>query len=243
MNKHNTVISSSIMFSAWLGVLLCMPAREALAQAALDDYETVVKEGLAQSATGSWAEAYAMFQRANEVRPGPRPLRGMALALVQLRRYVESLDCAKRALGTHDGIHDGTHDDNSKPLTAAMRKELEALRDKVQAFVVHVKLSTQPANAALRVDGRAYDTHEFLLDEGDYELAVSADGYREHTGTLRARIGRPLELVVSLEALAVSAKPESKALVPAPASIHRASSARFGERDASARAKPAVTPA
>jgi hypothetical protein len=181
-------------------------------------YDALVREGLQLSESGNWAEAYASFKRANEVRPGPRPLRGMAIVLFELRRYTEAIDCAERALA---GV------DAERPLSPAMRAELSSLRDKALTYVVRARLSVEPEDALVHVDGTPRTERELRLDEGDYTVEVSREGYVARTLTLRARIGQTPELTIKLDPVRAASPSGSSApvyaIAPASEPSHLAS--------------------
>jgi hypothetical protein len=113
--------------------------------------------------------------------------------LYESRSYVEALPFMERALA-----------EPVLPLTAAMRREVENLRDQARLFVSRLYVTSEPVDAEVKVDQRAAAREgdgAVLLDPGDHELALSAVGYEPESRTLRARSGEALRVHYKLKSL------------------------------------------
>ncbi len=152
-----------------LAVLLSIAplARAQDAAAATDaaapaDYGALIDSAVEEFAAGRWAEARALFGRAQAMYPNARALRGVGMAAYELRDYVE----AYRALG--DALVA-----TRRPLSAEQRAQVEALRARTENFVGRFALEPAAAGATLTVDGRAVPLDRTLfLGIGDHELAL-----------------------------------------------------------------------
>jgi hypothetical protein len=187
------------------GVAHAQPAPDPEAVIASAEYKELVREGMLKYTRGLWDEARAYFQKAHQLAPNARTLRGLALVAYDSHHYVEAIDRAEQSLAHRVA-----------PVTDKMKAELEQLMQQAQAQVVHAELITTPADAALRVDGvpvprRADGT--VWLDPGDHALTVSAPGHLDDTRPLQLAEARQLRLEIALRSS--SADLATRAAAPA----------------------------
>jgi hypothetical protein len=133
-------------------------------------YEGLIGEAVQEYASGNFAEARALFERAHALKPNARTLRGLGVTAFELKRYVESLRELQASL-----------DDSRNPLTDAQRQEVQALIPKARRFVGRIRLEVTGAKAApeVYVDDRRVAGTELWLDLGTYRVSIRAAGYRE----------------------------------------------------------------
>ena len=160
--------------------------------AAQPAYENAIAQAVAEFGAGRWEEARALFKRAHQIEPNARTLRGMGMTAFELRMYVVALRELEAAV-----------QDTRKPLTEAQRRSAQALIERTNAFVGRHQLVLEPAHAKPYVDGQPVQFEPgavVLLDIGEHELRVVADGYRTATRRLRVEGGQRAVLRVTLEA-------------------------------------------
>jgi hypothetical protein len=152
-------------------LLLGLHAGPALAQEEEDEaYKSAVGAAVQEFAAGNWAEARALFKRAHDLSPSARTLRGMGMAAYELRMYVPAL----REL-------EGAVRETRKPLDAEQVGQAEKLIKLASAFVGRYRVVVEPAEAAVRIDGRDAQFEPgnvLLLELGAHELTAVATGYQ-----------------------------------------------------------------
>lgn len=144
-------------------------------------YDTLVQKGIAEYDRGNWLEAKVFFGRAHALHPNARTLRSLGMTAYELRSYVEASKYFREALAS-----------TQRPLTDAMRVQVEDTLRQAQGFIATVRLTMEPANAELLVDGQAPERDaegRLLLDAGDHELMASAPGYEDESRKLNAHAG------------------------------------------------------
>jgi tetratricopeptide (TPR) repeat protein len=155
-----------------------------------------------------WDEAAALFERAHRMSPSARTLRGMGLTAYEARRYVDAIGFLKAALS-----------DDRHALAPDQRREVLSILDLVQGFVVHLELSTVPASARISLNGRQVERDargELLLDPGNLELEVSAEGYESTLRHIRVAAGerQALSITLARASEAASASTPQSAVAP-----------------------------
>jgi hypothetical protein len=93
-----------------------------------------------------------------------------------------------------------------------VRREREGVSDEAPAYdartePARLRLSVQPPDAAVYLDGRFLGTGEelgqvragLIVDAGEHELQVTRPGYEPETTTFEAEAGEEVELTVELE--------------------------------------------
>jgi hypothetical protein len=153
-------------------------------------YNSTIQQALSEYSIGNWAEAIALFERAHELQPNARTLRGLALANFEYRRYVKALHFGREALASE-----------ARPLSRKQKEELEQVVARADGFVARFSVTTVPSDATLTVDGypavRAPDG-SVLLDPGQHELTATTDDGLSARRTVNAESGRPGKLTITL---------------------------------------------
>ncbi|MFT3927819.1 MAG: hypothetical protein QM778_35150 [Myxococcales bacterium] len=168
--------------------------------------QKVLRQAVAEFELGNWTEARALFEQVHEVSPSARTLRAIGLCSFEEKHYVEALRYLTSAL-----------DDQRKPLTDDERHKLTEVIARARSFVASYELVLSPAHAKVSVDERAavmLDS-KLLLDPGVHELAVSAEGYRDHRRRIEAQPRDHGKLQVSLESNVAVELPMAVATPPA----------------------------
>jgi hypothetical protein len=171
------------------------------------EYYARIEQAVHEYELGRWLEAYASFQRAHDLAPNARTLRGLALTAFKLTRYVETERHIQAALAS-----------DVKPLTEVQRAELLQLLEWTRRYIDHIELMLQPQTARASIDGVELTSPSLALDAGEHQLTVRAKGYVTRQQRLVVVGGRELQISVSLPPIEVSVKPTSPIPAPAPAS-------------------------
>lgn len=183
------------------------------------EYQQVVNAALNEYERGGWEEAAALFQRAHELRPSARTLRGLGLASYEARRYPESMRYLTSALS-----------DQRRPLTAKQRDEVEATLARARLFVAYLQLAIEPKTAAVTINGQRAqaDEHGVVITSiGWLEVSVTADGYEPVNKNIRVNTGEQQTLALRMtregsevtEAPTLTTRPETSAPVSAAAPL------------------------
>jgi hypothetical protein len=186
--------------AAWL-VALALIAGAAPGHVAADaapagdnaSYAKLVAEGLQEFDHGNWEEATALFERAHAINPNARTLRALGLCAFEARRYTEALTYLKAAI-----------DDKRKPLTAKQRAELQNSIERAEHYVGYVRLSVQPEDASVRIDGQLVTLSpgaELPVNAGLLEVEVSAPDYETQVRRVRVTSEGHEEISVQLTSL------------------------------------------
>ena len=133
-------------------------------------YDVLIREALSEFNALNYAEARSLFERAHALRPNARTLRGLGITAFELKRYVQAIQELEAALV-----------ETRTALTAKQHAEVEALIDKARGFVGKVRLELTPPDADVLVDGQPAAGSELVLDLGEHQVSVRADGYRDET--------------------------------------------------------------
>jgi tetratricopeptide (TPR) repeat protein len=143
-------------------------------------YQSAVRAAVSEYDLGNFQEALALFERAHALSPNARTLRGAGMSAFAMRKYVLAMRYLNESLTSE-----------SKPLTDAMRSEVQDLIARAETFVVTYRLDVQPAQVTVQVDGQAVEVADgvLLLDPGEHEIVVSADGHEPVTRRVRAEPG------------------------------------------------------
>lgn len=188
--------------------LACSQVQTAAAQAAAaqagaeQNYDELIRQAVTEFSLGHWTEAKVFFARAHARNPNARTLRGLGLSCYEARSYVEAIGYMEAALASQ-----------VQPLTPAMREDLTRLLGQSKQFVSRAVIEVEPPTAELTLDqkplARASDG-SVLVDPGEHELTVKAEGYEAAHRSLTAEGGNPVSLRVELHALPgeVAARPE-----------------------------------
>jgi hypothetical protein len=165
-------------------------------------YDELIRQAVTEFSLGHWTEAKVFFARAHARNPNARTLRGLGLSCYEARSYVEAIAYMEQAIASQ-----------AQPLTAAMREDLTRLIGQSKQFVSRAVIEVEPPTAQLVLDQkplvRAADG-SILIDPGEHELTVKAEGYEVAHHAITAEGGNPVSLRVELRALPgeVAARPE-----------------------------------
>lgn len=94
--------------------------------------------------------------------------------------------------------------DPRRPLAGSLRRQVEELRKRSEAFVGRYRVSREPASAELRVDGLVTLIERdgsLLLPVGKHQLELEAPGYAAFTRTLLIEGGEDEVLVLRMRSL------------------------------------------
>lgn len=174
-----TALSPALQLALVLSCLGCAPELARAEEA--PQYRSLIASALDEYELGNYEEARSLFERAHASEPSARTLRGIGMAAYQARRYVVALGYLQAALA-----------DQRKPLTPPMRREVQSALDAAQGFIARYELQLDPSEASVAVDGEVVSASEgfLLLDPGEHELVVNADGYKTEVRHIKATSGR-----------------------------------------------------
>ncbi len=152
----------------------------------------MLSQALAEFELGNWTEARALFERAHELEPSARTLRAIGLCAFEEKRYVSSVLYLESAM-----------EDPRAPLDEEQRRQLSDVLHRARAFVAQYTLVLIPEDAVLRVDGSppVLVNGKLMLDPGEHELTLSADGYHEAQRRIMAQPREHLTVSIGLTPL------------------------------------------
>lgn len=167
-------------------------------------YKRTVGEAVHEYDLEHWSIAIELFQRAYEIKPNARALRGMGLAAFEDQRYVDSVRWLSESLAH-----------SVQPLTGAMRDEIKPVLTRALEYVGYYSLNHNPSDIAIEIDGRpAYiQDGKLKVDPGERQLMATAEGFEPLKRTLNVRGGDNGLLGIQLEPVA---SPAAAAPVPPP---------------------------
>jgi hypothetical protein len=148
----------------------------------------LVNSAIAAFGAGRYVDARELMQRAHQLSPSARTLRGMGLAAFQAKRYALATQDFERALA-----------EQRHPLTAEQREEVERLQAEANALTARFRLVGQVPGAVIRIDGEPprMDSGGFLvLEAGEHDLSLRPTNGRERTMLITAEPGTWSELDV-----------------------------------------------
>jgi hypothetical protein len=161
-------------------------------------YREAVDAAIAEYEGGNFAESRALFARAHALFPNARSLRGLGMADFELRNYASSIDYLQQALASP-----------VKALEGELRAETEQLLARARGFVGRFRLSLQPPDAVVILDGSIVASGasaQLVLVVGDHTLEVSAVSRVSERRALRVTGGEDATLEFNL--------PEQAAITP-----------------------------
>ena len=192
-----------------LALVCALLARDSSASAQAghaQTYEQVVNEATREFSMGNFVEARALFLQAHELNANARTLRGLAKVEFELRNYLRCLEYVEASLRSE-----------VRPLTPAMREDVEQLGQRARAFVATVEFKLSPEDARVQLEGEGREltgSGSIQLEVGAHVAVVDAPGYQ----TARERIeitGSQLRVVeISLAAVASVRPSEVAAAAP-----------------------------
>ncbi len=162
-------------------------------------YWALIDEAIAHSSAARYQEALALFQRAHDLRPSARTLRGIGLMRFQLADYTGAIDALRQAAV-----------DARRPLDEAGRAEVQATLERALGFVARIELVLSPEAATVTDDGRSLVAHEgaALFNPGRHQVTVEHEGYQPRTLTWVFEGGERRRIEVALDPVAAPRPPE-----------------------------------
>jgi tetratricopeptide (TPR) repeat protein len=192
-----------------LALLVCVYSSVSRADAEGEptQYRALIDGALEEYQLGHFHEAMALFERAHQLSPSARTLRGLGLASYQARKYVRALSYLRAAL-----------DDKRRALTPALRREALVALEASQGFIATFALHVEPESATLSVDGEVFEWTgggPLLLDPGEHQVVATAPGLQSESRHLSATPGRVGQIEIRLVPLAAEgARPTEEVTQP-----------------------------
>jgi hypothetical protein len=162
-----------------------------LASEADSDYQRVVQDALQEYHATNFAEAYALFEHAHQLRPSARTWRCLGMTSFELRQYVRAEAELRAALG-----------DTRQPLTPAQHSEVTVLLDRIDHYIATLEVRTRPSSAEVRLDGQSV-AGKIVVNLGEHELTVRSEGYQPVLRKLLIEGGKAQSLSIELQPLPV----------------------------------------
>jgi hypothetical protein len=184
--------------------LVLVPAVQARAQGSTDtrdEARALFLKGKRLGAKHDWSGAFDALKRSFQIRASYDTAADLAYAALKLERYAEAARRASYALQ-----HQPTGE------TARRRKAVGHIFDEALAHVAQVKLTLDPSDATVSVDGGPAESGSKLggalfLDAGKHTVEASADGYEPHSETVDAQAGGIQTLELKLAPVADASAP------------------------------------
>jgi hypothetical protein len=175
-------------------------ARAAEPNGSNEEYKRIVGDAVHEYDLEHWSTAIELFQKAYEIKPNARTLRGMGLAAFEDQRYVDAVRWLSEAL-----------EHPAQPLTGPMRNEIKPVLARALERVGSYALNNEPAHITLEIDGRpAYiQDGKLKVDPGERKLVATAEGFEPLSRSLNVRGGDNGVLGITLEPVVVSSAPFS----------------------------------
>jgi hypothetical protein len=145
------------------GYLLCAVALADQTTAAYDDSLT---RALSAHAAGDYETARTFMERAHALEPSARTLRGLGIIAYAQQRYAEAVAALASSLSSP-----------IRPLTSELRTSVESLLAQTFQRIGRVRLSIEPDNSVVLVDGAPPLVHapdELLLPPGHHHVQITA---------------------------------------------------------------------
>lgn len=154
-------------------------------------YRTAVDDAVAEYERQHFAEARALFARANAIFPNARALRGLGMVEFELRNYGMSIEYLEAALAS-----------KTRPLEGGLRTQAEELLERARGFVGYVAMNVTPGASRVIVDGVGVEVapgKALVLQVGDHTLEFQAKGYSTERRTVSLRGGEVQTLQITLQ--------------------------------------------
>jgi hypothetical protein len=172
------------------------------------DYDELLDRALDAFDVHDYARARALFERAYELRPNARVLRGLGIAALHLKRF----SVARRELTA-------ALVEPKQPLTGAQRAGVTQLLSWMQAHLGALQLRVQPDNAEVTVDGEPLSERVLVAAPGAHRIRVSSDGYTAQERAVQLTAGQEDALEISLLRRPVKSAPPLSAASAASADV------------------------
>lgn len=179
-------------------------------EASYAEYEAALSEALEAHARGDYGQARIFMERAHEIEPSARTLRGLGIVAFAQGRHLDSIRYLDASLQASE-----------KPLPQDLRVSVEELLTHAWGQVGRLKISLEPTGGHFLINRREpefYAPGEVVLTPGRHTISAKAPQRADYKLTLDVTAGdaRTIQLVL--------ARP------PAPTVIERYSSAPAPER-------------
>jgi hypothetical protein len=164
--------------------------RAAPAASVSTSYDEAISRAFSAFESKDYLTARSAFLEAHALQPSARTLRALGKVAFELSSYDVALAYLEEALASPE-----------RPLTSEQRAETEKLCAQLQRYVAKVSVSTEPADAIIRVDHQPYQPRAdgaVILLEGAHVADITATGYQAQRHTLQVLAGRDQQLTVAL---------------------------------------------
>jgi hypothetical protein len=188
----------------------------------LSAYDEALRQAVDAHREQRWLEAHALFERAHQLYPNARTLRGLGISAFEAGQHALALRDLEAAL-----------QHSERPLPPDLRQSVEALASHLRTRVGVYVFRLAPEGAELRIDGDAplvSPRGEVLLAEGRHRAVVSLAGHVTQTLELDAHGGDRSEMRVQLVPESLQVAPRSVPPPPAPRLEPRPSPAAAADR-------------
>ncbi len=169
--RHTIQFGLAVLSLSWLCFAAPAAADDSKARA-----RALFNQGVTEFEAGNPRAALQSFESAYRLAPHPAVRVNMANCFEQLGRFVEAKFNYERFL-----------EESGDSVSPEQLSEVEVTLARLSAQIGTLIVSAQPANAVLRVDGvipKRLPTGGVQLPTGRYEIALSADGFREAQRTI-----------------------------------------------------------
>jgi hypothetical protein len=186
-SSRRTAVYLLIYFSFAIGIGWVANSVRADAQ---DDYKRIIGEAVHEYDLEHWPVAIELFQKAHELKPNARTLRGMGLAAFEDQRYVDAVRWLTEAL-----------EHPVQALTKPMQAEIKPVLARAKECVGYYRLDKDPVNLTIEIDGRPalIENGKLTVDPGERRLVAKADGFEPFNRSLTVKGGDNGILGIKLE--------------------------------------------
>ncbi|HVZ34702.1 MAG TPA: hypothetical protein VG963_19875 [Polyangiaceae bacterium] len=186
--------ASRVFASLVLGFVLLLGMVESARAEADREYDKAIERAVTAYNGGDYDEATRQFQRAHELSPSARTLRGVGMSEFELGHHDRAAEALERALAS-----------KVAPLEGDLRTDTERLLREALARVGRLHLEVVPESSEIALDGAARTleaNHLLLVTPGPHLLEAHAPGYERARQPITAEAGRELDLKLALVPLA-----------------------------------------
>lgn len=202
------VCAVSLFFSVTSSVAHAQSGSESPSESA--DYKDIVNRAVEAFEAEDYARARGLFEQAQALKPNARVLRGLGISALNLKRFTD----AKRELSQ-------SLTETRQALNSTQRTEVTNLLSWIQTELSTLRLSLQPTDALVELDGAGITDKELVTTPGMHRVSVHAADFQPEMRVVDLTAGRELTLTVKLSPKPVEppAKPALSAEVAAAAAI------------------------
>jgi tetratricopeptide (TPR) repeat protein len=194
MRSISWVLLVAVLGHAALASAQAKPAATPTTDAADSaEYKQAVEAALEEYRLQHFEEARSLFERAHEIDPNARTLRGLGMVEFERRHYVRASELLQAALVS-----------KKKPLTDEQRKAVEDLLARTQQFISNYAVEVKPATEAVEVelDGKPVELgaeRKLALEAGEHTLRITAPNAVPRELKLDVKGGERQTLHIELE--------------------------------------------